>query len=93
MPDSHAHVQTANASRYLIQLCKHFAHKIEVEYDSQKGHAKFLWGTCMMQAEEGQLILRCTGDDEPSLDRVQDVVHRHLVGFAFRENPSIVWKR
>lgn len=93
MPHSQAHMQTAHASRYLVQLCKHFAHKIEVEYDTQKGRAMFPWGTCTMKAEEGQLVLHCTGADEPALERVQDVVQRHLEGFAFREKPSIVWER
>ncbi|MCG7392847.1 DUF2218 domain-containing protein [Microvirga sp. ACRRW] len=93
MPHSQAHVQTTKASRYLVQLCKHFAHKIEVEYDTQKGHATFPWGTCTMQAEENQLILQCMGADEAGLERVQDVVKTHLEGFAFREKPSIVWER
>jgi uncharacterized protein len=93
MPQSQAHVQTANASRYLVQLCKHFAHKITVEYDTQKGHAVFPWGTCAMKAEDNQLILQCAGDDDAALSRVQDVVHTHLVGFAFREKPCILWEK
>lgn len=93
MPQSQAYVQTVNASRYLMQLCKHFAHKITVEYDKQNGHAIFPWGTCDMRAEEGLLILTCTGEDEAALARVQDVVHTHLVGFSFREKPSIDWEK
>ncbi len=93
MPHSLAHVQTAHASRYLVQLCKHFAHKIEVEYDTQRGHATFPWGTCTMQAEEKQLVLHCAGADESALARVQDVVQSHLEGFAFREKPSIIWEK
>jgi uncharacterized protein len=93
MLHSKAQVQTLKASRYLVQLCKHFAHKIQVEYDAQRGHAAFPWGTCTMLAEEEQLILHCAGEDEASLERVQHVVQEHLEGFAFREKPSIVWER
>ncbi len=93
MISSQAHVQTSNASRYLVQLCKHFAHKIEVTYDSKNGHATFPFGTCTMQADETQLILQCTGNDEAALMRVQDILQEHLKGFAFREKPSIVWTR
>jgi hypothetical protein len=93
MTRSQAQVQTTNASRYLVQLCKHFAHKIAVEYDTRNGLATFPFGTCTMQADDRQLTLQCTGHDEASLERVQDIVHRHLEGFAFREKPSIVWQR
>ena len=57
MTRSRAQVQTPNASRYLVQLCKHFAHKIEVEYDTRIGQAIFPFGTCTMLADEQQLIL------------------------------------
>jgi hypothetical protein len=46
-----------------------------------------------MEAEDDRLILHCEGADEAALDRVQDVLQRHLEGFAFRENPTIEWKR
>ncbi|WP_407666748.1 DUF2218 domain-containing protein [Microvirga roseola] len=46
-----------------------------------------------MQADETQLVLRCSGCDEASLERVQDVVQRHLEGFAFREKPNVAWMR
>ncbi len=93
MSRSLAHVQTTNASRYLVQLCKHFAHKIKVEYDTRNGRASFPFGSCTMTADEAQLILQCDGNDEAALERIQDIVQTHLEGFAFREKPSIVWQR
>lgn len=93
MTRSRAQVQTPNASRYLVQLCKHFAHKIEVEYDTRIGQAIFPFGTCTMLADDQQLVLQCTGTDEASLRRIEDIVKTHLEGFAFREKPSIVWEQ
>lgn len=93
MTRSRAHVRTSHASRYLIQLCKHFAHKIEVAYDARDGLATFPFGTCTMQAEERRLVLECAGHDEASLRRIEEIVQSHLEGFAFREKPSIVWER
>ena len=34
---------TPNASKYLQQLCKHFAHKVDVEYDETRGKALSLY--------------------------------------------------
>ena len=31
--------QTPQASKYLQQLCRHFAHKVAVEYDASQGRA------------------------------------------------------
>lgn len=93
MFSSEAHVKTSNASRYLIQLCKHFAHKIDVKYDAKEGLAKFPFGTCTMHASDTHLALHCTGNDEAALERVQDILQKHLEGFAFREKPEISWVR
>ena len=30
-----AHVATANPARYITRLCKHFAHRVPVNYDEQ----------------------------------------------------------
>src|SRR5690606_3487034 len=34
---SRCSVATTNGSRYLQQLCKHWAHKFEVEFDAERG--------------------------------------------------------
>ena len=34
-------VPTTNGSRYLQQLCKHWSHNLEVEFDAQQGRVVF----------------------------------------------------
>ena len=87
-----ARVNTANAGRYLVQLCKHFAHKIPVDYDASRGRADFAWGTCHMEAGDGVLSLRCEANDGEALERVKFVVNDHLTRFAWRESPTIKWE-
>lgn len=38
---SSASVPTASGSRYLQQLCKHWAHNMTVEYDAAQGRVTF----------------------------------------------------
>jgi hypothetical protein len=38
---STAQVQTVSGSRYLQQLCKHWAHNLEVEFTAEGGTVKF----------------------------------------------------
>lgn len=93
MFQSEARVATAKASRYIAALCKHFAHKITVEYDAAQGRADFPFGVCRMQAEADTLVLRCEAPDEDALARVESVVGIHLERFAWREKPGIAWVR
>lgn len=88
---SRADVATPRASRYLQQLCKHFAHKIPVTFDASAGQITFQGGVCRLNAEGDRLALSLDAPDPAALDRLQDVVARHLVRFAFREEMQIDW--
>ena len=89
MPESSATVRTASAEKYLVQLCKHFAHKIAVEYGEGRGRARFPWGLCLMEATPDALVLRCQAEDAEALARVEAVLVDHLQRFAWREKPEI----
>ena len=41
MITSETRVPTSSASRYLVQLCKHWSHKFQVEYTSERGVVPF----------------------------------------------------
>ncbi|AWB07262.1 DUF2218 domain-containing protein (plasmid) [Azospirillum humicireducens] len=86
-----ANVPTALASRYLQQLCKHFAHKIAVRYDAASGDAQFPWGRCAMTATDGVLSLRAEAADAEALARVKAVVDNHLIRFAWKEGLKPEW--
>lgn len=88
---SQARVPTAKASRYIAQLCKHFAHKISVDYDAGSGRADFPFGVCRMQAGPDALVMQCEAPDRNGLERVESVVAIHLERFAWREKPAIAW--
>ena len=87
-----AEVATPWASRYLQQLCKHFAHRIPVTFDERSGHIVFSSGECRLDAEGETLKLRVTTSDPTQLENLEDVVARHLVRFAFREEMQIDWR-
>ncbi|KUF11078.1 DUF2218 domain-containing protein [Pseudoponticoccus marisrubri] len=77
--------ETAHASKYLQQLCKHFAHKVEVSFDSETGTAALPAGPARLQAADGALTVTVTGADADALDRARHVIDSHLARFAFRE--------
>ena len=90
---SRATLTSERAGIYLQQLCKHFAHKIEVTFTPESGHIQFDFGRCELAVAEGQLRMTAVAEDAEALGRVEQVIGSHLERFAFREEPSIAWTR
>ena len=90
---SEARVATAMAQRYMIQLCKHFEHRLAVSYTTEAGSIAFPSGTCRLEAAPDLLILRAEAQDEEQLGQLEQVVSRHLERFAFRDKPQLAWSR
>jgi hypothetical protein len=92
MNHSVAEIRTERASIYLQQLCKHFAHKLAVEFTPEQGMIPFSMGTCRLEATGDILRLKVEAENADLLVQVEGVVERHLVRFAFRDPPEIVWR-
>lgn len=82
----HTRFETPNGSKYLGQLCKHFAHKIEVEYDDTNGRADLPPGPAILSADAQGLSITITAEDEKGLGLARFIIEDHLKRFAFREN-------
>ncbi|SEV93743.1 hypothetical protein SAMN04488515_0311 [Cognatiyoonia koreensis] len=92
MTQTTAIVTTQNASRYLQKLCKHFAHKVEVQFTPEAGRVSLPFGTCKFHADDTQLTM--IGEAKPTqLPKIERFLGDHLARFAFRENPTITWTR
>ncbi len=90
---SHASIPTEHASKYLQQLCKHFAHKRPVTFDEHRGQISLMSGDCYLQAEDAALAVRVEAEDAENLPQLEDVVVRHLVRFAFRDELQVDWTK
>lgn len=89
---SNATITTQRASGYLQQLCKHFAHKLDVEFDADSGLIKFPFGHCALAADQHVLNLTANAETQADLSKTCRVIANHLERFAFRENPEIEWQ-
>ncbi len=90
---SRAKVATPLGRRYMVQLCKHFAHKLPASFDDQAGALEFPFGACALKAEADALELTVQAASEPDLERMEQVIARHLERFAHRETLEIAWER
>lgn len=92
-----AAVPTASGSRYLQQLCKHWAHNLSVDFDARQGRVVFPRdasganhpgdGVATMTAGEAALMVRIDATSAEQLEGLKGVLERHLDRFAFREAP------
>lgn len=100
---STAIVPTSQASRYLQQVCKHWAHNLEVSFTPEAGIIVFprdargaSWaGDGVVTFQAGSRHLECGIDaSEPGqLEGLKAAVARHLDRFAFREAPlPFAWR-
>jgi uncharacterized protein len=87
-----AEVATEKASGYLQQLCKHFGHKVPVEFDLAAGSITFPFGSCTLAASPpDRLTLRVVASTAEDIERMKEVVGGHLERFAFREALRVEW--
>lgn len=94
---STAIVPTASASRYLQQLCKHWAHNLSVEFTPERGTVVFPRdargadypgdGLATMIARADALEVRIDASSDAQLAGLKETLARHLDRFAFREAP------
>jgi uncharacterized protein len=90
-------VPTAHASRYLQQLCKHWAHNLAVEFSETTGAVTFPrnargadWpgdATLALQVREDGLECSLDASAAGQLEALKAAVSRHVERFAFREAP------
>lgn len=82
-----ANVPTTNGSRYLQQLCKHWSHKFETDFDAGQGVIAFPMGPIRLAAGAEALSVTIEPQEGADVERFQQVVADHLDRFAFREAP------
>ncbi|WP_425068185.1 DUF2218 domain-containing protein [Reyranella sp.] len=98
-----ARVPTANGSRYLQQLCKHWSHNLEVEFTPDQGRVVFPrnargadWpgdATLQLVAHADVLECRLEASAEGQLEALKGAVASHIDRFAFREAPlAFEWR-
>jgi hypothetical protein len=91
---SAATILTPNGRRYMIQLCKHFGHRVSATYDEREGEIVFEAGKVGLRAAPETFLVWVTAAEAGALQRLEQVVESHLKRFAFREpDLTLDWRR
>lgn len=92
MPMSRAEIATDSGAKLINRLCKHWAHKLEVEQGEEESRVAFEEGSCIMRAEPDKLVVAVEALSEEGLDRLEGVIDSHLERMAGDETLNIVWE-
>lgn len=84
--------QTASASKFLQQLCKHFAHKVPAERDANPGEVSFPFGKRHMEASGTCRMIHCKAGDAPKMRRARTVLDDRLELYARRRELKLQWR-
>jgi uncharacterized protein len=88
-----ADVRTESPERYAKQLVSHLGHRVEFTTVGNVSTASIGAGVGAVEVGNGVLTLHASGPDAEALDRVQDVLGRHLERFGTRQELTVVWTR
>jgi catechol 2,3-dioxygenase len=88
---SRAVVKTAKPSPYLLQVSKHFRHKLDVRFDAQHSVIALPAGHVELAAGEDALTLTAYAQTPADLRRVEDVIGGHLERFGRRDELAVSW--
>lgn len=90
---STARYPTPNAVKYVQQLARHFAHKIEVRSDADSAAFEMEAGSVRLRAEDGAFVARVEAEDAKGIINLRYVIDKHLVIFAFRDGfTGLEWR-
>jgi len=94
MIETTAQVPTTNADKYVLRLCKQWAHRIEVNFQERQGVIHFENAIATLTPSSDELVVTILAADNPTVERIQGVVASHLDRFAHREAPlQFDWHR
>ena len=85
---SSADFPTTRGLQLMQTLAKHFGHKIPVRTGDDHAEISFDFGDARIGITDSGLHLQATGRDTEAVQRVADVLGRHLLRFAHREDPQ-----
>jgi len=85
-------VATEHGSRYLQQICKHWAHKFEVDFDASQGRIVMPDDRSIALTAEPQALRIVLSAPADSTAATQKIIDAHIARFAFREELVFAWQ-
>jgi hypothetical protein len=94
MIETIARVPTVNAARFVMNLCRQWPHRIDVNFRDRQGVVHFQNAVATLTPADDQLVVTILANDNSTIERLQGLVATHLDRLASREAPlRFDWQR
>ncbi|XLM21706.1 DUF2218 domain-containing protein [Chromobacterium piscinae] len=93
MLSSRASLTTAHADKVLYKLCKHYALKVPVDFDTERAHVQFPIGTCDIRRSGDTLDMVCAADAADKLAKIEFIMDEHLGLMAKQPELKLDWQK
>ena len=90
---SQAVVATEKPSPYLLQVAKHFRHKLDVRFDDREAVIPLPVGHAELRAGDDALTITAFAQTPADLERVEKVIGSHLERFGRRDELVVRFER
>ncbi|MDZ7938994.1 MAG: DUF2218 domain-containing protein [Rhodoferax sp.] len=84
-------IPTADAAKYILKLCRHFAHKVQADFTEREGRVQFLQGQCVMKGDVSALCVYLQAATADGIQSMQFIIDDHLQRFVRFETLSYQW--
>lgn len=86
-----ADIPTTDGARYILKLCRHFAHKVPATFDARRGDVRFVQGQCVMKVHAQSLAIHLQAEHADGIGAMQFIIDDHLRRFLREALPSYAW--
>ena len=86
-------VFTLHGASYLKRLCRHFSHKVPTTVTNTQGRIEFPFGACRIDIDANHMFIRIELESPTDLDLAEEVITKHLIQIANRDEPTVEWNR
>ena len=84
-------VTTEKPSPYLLQVAKHFRHKLPVTFEPEEATIPFRFGAARLHVAGGTLVIDSYAATPEDRARVEHVIGSHLERFGQRDELAVRW--
>jgi uncharacterized protein len=88
---SSTRIETELGSKYILKLCRHFAHKVPARFTDWEGQVQFLQGQCLLKADARGLDIHLQAESAEQVQAMHAIIDDHLRRFARMETLSYHW--
>jgi len=86
-------VVTQHGQVYMKKLCRHWAHRCDVEVTDTSALIQLPFGPCQIDVDDESMKIEAQVSKQWPVAKVEKFIASHLIRMANRDEPEVNWQR